>query len=201
MRPAFTAAGSSPLTRGKPGGSDYSEALEGLIPAHAGKTIPAKVRGLIASAHPRSRGENYNTEIELIPGYGSSPLTRGKPRRSSRQITLRGLIPAHAGKTRPTDGKTRTIPAHPRSRGENGGAKGLAQLDRGSSPLTRGKLEPPFVERCLERLIPAHAGKTSVRVRERIGRRAHPRSRGENGQPPTQARPIYGSSPLTRGKQ
>ena len=33
------------------------------------------------------------------------------------------------------------------------------------------------------RLIPAHAGKTSVRSRDRLSGSAHPRSRGENDAP------------------
>ena len=70
----------------------------------------------------------------------------------------------------------------------------------GSSPLTRGKHRPQA--RQLQRLglIPTHAGKTSHHHPPKQASGAHPRSRGENGQPPTQARPIYGSSPLTRGK-
>ena len=51
------------------------------------------------------------------------------------------------------------------------------------------------------RLIPAWAGKTAVRVRERIGRRAHPRVGGENCAI-TRARAIVeGSSPRGRGKR
>ena len=70
--------GSSPLTRGKytPHGHRWKQCR--LIPAHAGKMRVVSSTGRPAAAHPRSRGENYNTEIELIPGYGSSPLTRGK---------------------------------------------------------------------------------------------------------------------------
>ena len=50
------------------------------------------------------------------------------------------------------------------------------------------------------RLIPAHAGKTGTRSLQSQGKRAHPRSRGENGfcTKPTTER--NGSSPLTRGK-
>ena len=70
----------------------------------------------------------------------------------------------------------------------------------GSSPLTRGKR----VERddclALQRLIPAHAGKTLGDPRRTPGRPAHPRSRGENLSARSCAKPRQGSSPLTRGK-
>ena len=78
---------------------------------------------------------------------------------------------------------------------------GLVGLQGGSSPLTRGKPTTPEAGRQWPRLIPAHAGKTGRALRRRRCPQAHPRSRGENGQPPTAARPIYGSSPLTRGKR
>ena len=49
------------------------------------------------------------------------------------------LIPAHAGKTRPTASTPTRRPAHPRSRGENRGLRFRRPSDDGSSPLTRGK--------------------------------------------------------------
>ena len=71
--------GSSPLTRGKPVAFGRVDAREGLIPAHAGKTIRDYLGDFAAD--------------------GSSPLTRGKLT-GRRDVFLRGrLIPAHAGKT------------------------------------------------------------------------------------------------------
>ena len=52
---------------------------------------------------------------------------------------------------------------------------------RGSSPLTRGKLRGDEIRAAGQRLIPAHAGKTSIRRRRRAE--------------------SAGSSPLTRGKR
>ena len=51
----------------------------------------------------------------------------------------------------------------------------------GSSPLTRGKLPMTLVYAPLDRLIPAHAGKTWESAPTTPRARAHPRSRGENG--------------------
>ena len=76
-----------------------------------------------------------------------------------------------------------------------------AILPPGSSPLTRGKRAPRAARPLEVRLIPAHAGKTrSMRAVSR-GRRAHPRSRGENGTRVRRPHAEAGSSPLTRGKR
>ena len=49
-------------------------------------------------------------------------------------------------------------------------------------------------------LIPAHAGKTRCATPAQFGRRAHPRSRGENASQSRADDLVQGSSPLTRGK-
>ena len=172
--------GSSPLTRGKP-----SEALagcggDGLIPAHAGKTVCVRLRSLMLS--------------------GSSPLTRGKRARRAPPHVGGRLIPAHAGKTSWTSPTSSRPWAHPRSRGENLRAVHLNPREQGSSPLTRGKLpldERPFLG---VGLIPAHAGKTRTRSARAPSNRAHPRSRGENREAGDKHIGPSGSSPLTRGK-
>ena len=192
--------GSSPLTRGKRGlVASWSE-REGLIPAHAGKTITTVSRHSVSSAHPRSRGENSGCECGSPGEGGSSPLTRGK-RGPAGWWGLPGwLIPAHAGKTAWVVAVPGRWWAHPRSRGENQQAAIEEQKAKGSSPLTRGKRRPEGRGRGGRRLIPAHAGKTSVPCRSRPGSRAHPRSRGENDGASGVGQASWGSSPLTRGK-
>ena len=74
-------AGSSPLTRGKRGARDHRRVQAGLIPAHAGKTARGSPGARSSRAHPRSRGENTVTSVRSTLPSGSSPLTRGKPRR------------------------------------------------------------------------------------------------------------------------
>ena len=73
-------------------------------------------------------------------------------------------------------------------------------VDKGSSPLTRGKLAQLVHSVVRVRLIPAHAGKTSVVTGPSPPGAAHPRSRGENGSQESRDRRRRGSSPLTRGK-
>ena len=171
--------GSSPLTRGKPVQDDSAAVNDGLIPAHAGKTITWIAQLITSWAHPRSRGENSLILTGRLGGCGSSPLTRGKRTDRNFRSVHSGLIPAHAGKTHRSP--TRSVPrqAHPRSRGENVQVTGAALDPKGSSPLTRGKLECCRQVDARRRLIPAHAGKTG----------------GE-----TRTTRSNGSSPLTRGK-
>ena len=172
--------GSSPLTRGKPVSLTDRVCNLGLIPAHAGKTGQSGRRRGPPAAHPRSRGENPKTPHENTPRNGSSPLTRGKHRGFSRADQHGGLIPAHAGKTRSTPAPGTGSRAHPRSRGENLSALIDGSGQKGSSPLTRGKLDAAATTAASARLIPAHAGKTTTPAAKAESSAAHPRSRGEN---------------------
>ena len=192
--------GSSPLTRGKQTGEANALKLGGLIPAHAGKTGLAAVTSAEFWAHPRSRGENIGLSAPPCWVTGSSPLTRGKPGRRARVEDLRGLIPAHAGKTTwALLGRARRR-AHPRSRGENDRPSIQRALREGSSPLTRGKHGSRVPHRGPAGLIPAHAGKTRAGRLDEFHAGAHPRSRGENGWRQDEGGEQAGSSPLTRGK-
>ena len=91
--------------------------------------------------------------------------------------------------------------AHPRSRGENTCAKSRTHSPRGSSPLTRGKLEIVSAMSDVTGLIPAHAGKTHFPICADTQIKAHPRSRGENMRFLVVRGWRSGSSPLTRGKR
>ena len=156
---------------------------EGSSPLTRGKLAGAQRRGRRELAHPRSRGENLWQDWRTNTREGSSPLTRGKPQARCEGQRGHGLIPAHAGKTLEGLQARHMRWAHPRSRGENGCPAAGPPPMRGSSPLTRGKRGARVVRRVSERLIPAHAGKTSKEPPTFWKPRAHPRSRGEN--PPT----------------
>ena len=181
------------------GGQD-SRPRARLIPAHAGKTAASAASVGVGTAHPRSRGENPS-EIQFLESRaGSSPLTRGKQGRRQAAAIRTGLIPAHAGKTVASLALAVSAGAHPRSRGENWPASGIAARGEGSSPLTRGKLYCAYCLRSLWGLIPAHAGKTQPHPGRYQRNGAHPRSRGENDDGDAAALGVGGSSPLTRGK-
>ena len=192
--------GSSPLTRGKRVSSAAVSGRRGLIPAHAGKTLPRLYQRRGTWAHPRSRGENVMLAVRCPRRPGSSPLTRGKPSPRLSPCQASGLIPAHAGKTllrRPRFGH---LGAHPRSRGENQPKWAGGGASSGSSPLTRGKLACAIACARAIGLIPAHAGKTDAEPPVMLAVRAHPRSRGENCCTGAGSALKAGSSPLTRGK-
>ena len=77
-KPQMSMTGSSPLTRGKQRIRPAGRRDAGLIPAHAGKTVRPSTEEDPHPAHPRSRGENIQTTVQTVAGWGSSPLTRGK---------------------------------------------------------------------------------------------------------------------------
>ena len=173
---------------------------QGLIPAHAGKTVSRILSVFLCWAHPRSRGENLMGLATTDLTEGSSPLTRGKLGLDRGLRNQRGLIPAHAGKTVGAPLVLGARGAHPRSRGENPlKFVGTSKLT-GSSPLTRGKQSVYKPGLARNGLIPAHAGKTRRTVRRSPVSRAHPRSRGENALVGYPGAWLTGSSPLTRGK-
>ena len=192
--------GSSPLTRGKRACPCVRKRLPRLIPAHAGKTSSSLTVRSSPAAHPRSRGENAHDSHMNIARLGSSPLTRGKRNPGVAGGPRDRLIPAHAGKTASGAATRRHGWAHPHSRGENHSFREGNTRTQGSSPLTRGKLGPVLQEGLLERLIPAHAGKTGPTCLESWLPKAHPRSRGENSISRRSRARMRGSSPLTRGK-
>ena len=193
--------GSSPLTRGKHPGRSRCRSRDRLIPAHAGKTRGTARRHRGPEAHPRSRGENLGDRPDDYARIGSSPLTQGKHHNHHEGNPSHGLIPAHAGKTCSPPRRTAACWAHPHSRGENLNEAVTKIVDKGSSPLTRGKRSRRHREVFARRLIPAHAGKTVRTVSESLFSPAHPRSRREN----VNFRPpkifLDGSSPLTQGKR
>ena len=97
-----TVTAAHPRSRGENRLDGPEGALDaGLIPAHAGKTVLAGHLFSSARAHPRSRGENILSFTQDAYTAGSSPLTRGKLGPVDLGDVTQGLIPAHAGKTRP----------------------------------------------------------------------------------------------------
>ena len=88
-----------------------------IIPARAGFTIPASPVPSVGPDHPRSRGV-YRCAVQRTKRFsGSSPLARGLPSMICGASTLRGIIPARAGFTRPQGEALTPVADHPRSRG------------------------------------------------------------------------------------
>ena len=193
--------GSSPLARGTHRFSQHPITGTRLIPARAGNTAGGGAYMNSPVAHPRSRGEHLPSSSSAAANAGSSPLARGtRAPGGGRGLPLR-LIPARAGNTCSSPRHPRTIPAHPRSRGEHVPARTVVEIVIGSSPLARGTLAGFGVDDVGVRLIPARAGNTCAELVPEPEPAAHPRSRGEHRASVTSARRFAGSSPLARGTQ
>ena len=193
--------GSSPRGRGKQGDEVPLEAVSGLIPAWAGKTLRSRLSTSSHRAHPRVGGENDLFLVSKEDTPGSSPRGRGKLSSMMLHAPKSGLIPAWAGKTPPQRRPSRPRWAHPRVGGENMRVIEDVPAVTGSSPRGRGKpctwrsTSPPA------RLIPAWAGKTAYTRRPLQPIGAHPRVGGENSWIATNSPGSPGSSPRGRGKR
>ena len=93
-------AGSSPLSRGILLAHREKQDVCGIIPALAGNTTSCLGPSGELPDHPRSRGEYSATVRMAFSSFGSSPLSRGIPRRA--RLGRRGgrIIPALAGNTK-----------------------------------------------------------------------------------------------------
>ena len=132
---------------------------------------------------------------------GSSPRVRGKQAAFEVARGDRGLIPACAGKTRPMPGRRCSGWAHPRVCGENPSPMPDAVRCLGSSPRVRGKQVLGLTWECVDRLIPACAGKTLLNRWGSDSVWAPPRVCGENPAPGYVTSYTAGSSPRVRGKR
>ena len=167
--------------RGKPVRVTLSEFLNGITPAHAGKTQKSGTFHTARGDHPRACGENIPLAYSEASLAGSPPRVQGKLQRLSQVWFASGITPACAGKT-PSDGtnavRTRDLP-----------------------PRVRGKhtfYEPPAA---WKGITPACAGKTFRVQNRRCWCRDHPRVCGENTLRIYDRLPKEGSPPRVRGKQ
>ena len=150
--------GSSPHTRGLRVRVCACVRRCGIIPAHAGFTVWVCALPRPARDHPRTRGVYGRGVRPGCGGPGSSPHTRGLPRRAPCGPTRRGIIPAHAGFTACPweDGSGRRD--HPRTRG-------VYPVRAPATIIT-------------VRIIPAHAGFTAPGPVLLTPTADHPRTRG-----------------------
>ena len=192
--------GSSPRGRGKQHPDKRRASGHGLIPARAGKTTCTGRSSPSQPAHPRAGGENFRDTLMPALWSGSSPRGRGKRGRSCTPDGTSRLIPARAGKTTWCHAWRRPATAHPRAGGENRTRGVTTPGFQGSSPRGRGKLII-FAWCCgTSGLIPARAGKTTLRVMAWSPLSAHPRAGGENQGFYQTVTADDGSSPRGRGK-
>ena len=198
-REKTTRPGSSPHTRGAHLQQPQGARTERIIPAYAGSTISIPASPTPEPDHPRIRGEHLRGFLE-VPGYGgSSPHTRGAHPQQPWSPVHERIIPAYAGSTSRSSGRSSPAGDHPRIRGEHTAALIGPAIAGGSSPHTRGALGARRPGPRPPRIIPAYAGSTDCFwMRESVAA-DHPRIRGEHLPGISATQPTTGSSPHTRG--
>ena len=172
--------GSSPRMRGTRHHGLRRHTRPGIIPAHAGNTLPTCRLLPIIRDHPRACGEHSSSVGADAPSPGSSPRMRGTPFGCLWKFSHPGIIPAHAGNTSRRTTSRLTSRDHPRACGEHLGELYDYSCEEGSSPRMRGT--PSFVlyADCRVGIIPAHAGNTSFLTNTTPPPRNHPRACGEH---------------------
>ena len=146
--------------RGSPSSFEESTASCGIIPAHAGLTSWPSTTCKLSGDHPRACGAHCRDGRNRRQGVGSSPRMRGSPTSDQSTFFVRGIIPAHAGLTRPLWMHQTARRDHPRACGAHRTTGDFDIYWTGSSPRMRGS------HRCHYRrledvgIIPAHAGLT-----------------------------------------
>ena len=153
--------GSPPRMRGKPKARQSASKSPRITPAHAGKTTVIYPTPQTPPDHPRACGENCPSEGLNGIYSGSPPRMRGK---LLRQLLLRygqRITPAHAGKTGFYRQPVWKAADHPRACGENTQHGIRHSIQCGSPPRMRGKHNAAHQCYVINRITPAHAGKTS----------------------------------------
>ncbi len=152
--------GSSPRMRGIRCGRVTSHASLRFIPADAGNTRPAPIRGMRMPVHPRGCGEYGHIARQPARRVGSSPRMRGIQQGRCAGVVIRRFIPADAGNTAGFWVGLRWMPVHPRGCGEYMFSWCLPSVITGSSPRMRGIRGPNRNDLLARRFIPADAGNT-----------------------------------------
>ena len=195
------AHGSPPRMRGKPLRWNGRKTLRRITPAHAGKTLRPLPGTRRTSDHPRACGENEQKHYESNVNTGSPPRMRGKRSGCRRGVGQRRITPAHAGKTDAIITIVVTNWDHPRACGENKGICWRQFHNNGSPPRMRGKPIRRVHDDIVERITPAHAGKTPAPWSQSCANTDHPRACGENFLSSPLWYSIIGSPPRMRGKR
>ena len=156
--------GSSPRMRGTPALYAMYVIGTGIIPAHAGNTTCPRPENPLSRDHPRACGEHVHGPMDGVRLDGSSPRMRGTLRAVACVCVVGGIIPAHAGNTRPAPTPTTSQRDHPRACGEHTVNCSVSDALPGSSPRMRGTRRHVRAVHRESRIIPAHAGNTPVMV-------------------------------------
>ena len=126
---------------------------------------------------------------------------RGKLKSLEGISSNRRITPAHAGKTCTSIRKIQGKTDHPRTCGENAYWLHSDRSLCGSPPHMRGKRRFCGAPASIQRITPAHAGKTKALIAFSTTPTDHPRTCGENLLSCKKTTPSDGSPPHMRGKR
>ena len=191
--------GSSPHMRGTHRRTARAGRHVGIIPAHAGNTIPTSPFRCSCRDHPRACGEHEGGQPQCFRFKGSSPRMRGTPFPHLRFVVPVGIIPAHAGNTSRPCMMPSLVQDHPRACGEHPYHALACSLRRGSSPRMRGTRGHVRSNGEVGGIIPAHAGNTHIMLSHVVCDGDHPRACGEHVVTFAPMVKSAGSSPRMRG--
>ena len=171
--------GSPPRGRGKASHCFHTLSIAGITPAWAGKSPVWHPCSGRCGDHPRVGGEKYNSAEALANRQGSPPRGRGKASHCFHTLSIAGITPAWAGKSRAALSPKNCSRDHPRVGGEKPAVAAHVRAQLGSPPRGRGKgmeLPPPVAR---HGITPAWAGKRKRTGGKAGGREDHPRVGGE----------------------
>ena len=170
-----------------------------FIPAGAGNTCCSSWWSAAIAVYPRWRGEHNVRLSPLCVVAGLSPLARGTLHGFGFLFDGRRFIPAGAGNTYIRAKNKATATVYPRWRGEHNVRLSPLCVVAGLSPLARGTLHGFGFLFDGRRFIPAGAGNTYIRAKNKATATVYPRWRGEHPLPVIQLHCQCGLSPLARG--
>ena len=156
---ACVPAGSPPHMRGKVSRTAYLGLLDGITPAHAGKSVQLNISAIAIRDHPRTCGEKSAITAHAVPMTGSPPHMRGKDVAYKFAGKCHGITPAHAGKSGPGNPWGSKDGDHPRTCGEKDFVFCSNSEKLGSPPHMRGKAFFTRLPVPCAGITPAHAGK------------------------------------------
>ena len=147
------------------------------------------------------RGEDQGTPKFVSDATGSPPHARGRPFSPRSDLIQTRITPACAGKTVAPAGDRRRTQDHPRMRGEDPPSCCGEWWAQGSPPHARGRQATSMCPRQADRITPACAGKTRVKLHRWKPFTDHPRMRGEDVPASPCSCPSQGSPPHARGRR
>ena len=185
--------------RGSPSALAICALSEGIIPAHAGLTCRRSGWPKCQRDHPRACGAHVPFFSTAAMASGSSPRMRGSLFEPVQQLSVAGIIPAHAGLTDFPVVQRCINRDHPRACGAHALDGRNGRLHTGSSPRMRGSPSRNMIRATFRRIIPAHAGLTLRQNRLPCRPRDHPRACGAHLCYTYKEAVKAGSSPRMRG--